>query len=237
MIGRRTKVGILGDPHPVLNSRDFFVQRCFFFFVCQREFSGNRRVWCRKIHLQHATFSHVQSLHRTHSTDDMCTMAQVVRRKISLHPRVMSHPLLHATLSTSSLSFSSVSPVLLSSSPNRDLLSTDLIFHFEDPRQDGTSLRNTPPPHMKWRRPFLIACTAVITVHLPRPEADDHFLWPNLYSLCLGFCVCWCWRHAARRHFQGGFQLGSHSLQMERTLTDRVRMPLSSRFQCMASRF
>ena len=39
---------------------------------------------CRQIHLPHATFSHVQSLHRSHSTDDMCTLAQahVVRRKL-----------------------------------------------------------------------------------------------------------------------------------------------------------
>ena len=35
------------------------------------ELPGNRRV-CRHIHLLHATFSHVQSLHRSHSTDDMC---------------------------------------------------------------------------------------------------------------------------------------------------------------------
>ena len=31
MIGSRTKVGILGDPHPGLNSGDFLVQRCLFF--------------------------------------------------------------------------------------------------------------------------------------------------------------------------------------------------------------
>ena len=30
----------------------------------------------RQIHLPHATCSHVQSLHRSHSTDDMCTLAQ-----------------------------------------------------------------------------------------------------------------------------------------------------------------
>ena len=95
---------------------------------------------CRQIHLQHATFSHVQSFHRTHSTDDMCTMAQVVRRKTFLHPRVMSRPLLHATPSTSSPSLSSTSPVLLSSSsPNPDLWSTYPSIHCEDPRQDGTS--------------------------------------------------------------------------------------------------
>ena len=97
---------------------------------------------CAQIHLLHATFSHVQSLHRRHSTDDMCTLAQVqvVRRKTSLHPRVMVRPLLHATLSTSSPSLSSASLVLLSSSsPNPDLLSTYPIIHCEDPRKDGTS--------------------------------------------------------------------------------------------------
>ena len=62
-----------------------------------------------------------------------------MRRKTSLHPHVMVHPLLHATLSTSSPSLSSTSPVLLSSSsPNPDLLSTYPIIHCEDPRQDGT---------------------------------------------------------------------------------------------------
>ena len=76
----------------------------------------------------HATFSHVQSLHHTAQTS--CAP------RTSLHPRVMSHPLLH----TSSPSLSSTSLVLLSSSsPNADLLSTCPIIHCEDPRQDGTS--------------------------------------------------------------------------------------------------
>ena len=49
----------------------------------------------------------------------------------------MSHPLLHATLNTSSPSLSSTSLVLLSSSsPNPDLLSTYSSFHCEDQRQD-----------------------------------------------------------------------------------------------------
>ena len=88
----------------------------------------------------------------SHSTDHTAQMTcvhwfkgpegsrRVVRRKTSLHPRVMSHPLLHGTLSTSSPSLSSTSPVLLStSSPNPDLLSTYPIFHCGDPRQNGTS--------------------------------------------------------------------------------------------------
>ena len=38
---------------------------------------------CRQIHMPHATHSQVQSLHRSHCTDDMYTMAhrRVVRRK------------------------------------------------------------------------------------------------------------------------------------------------------------
>ena len=82
MIGSRTKVGILGDAHPGLNSSGFFVRRCLF------SLAGKWIPWqstggYRQIHLPHATFSHVQSLHRSNSTDDMCTLAQgrVVRRK------------------------------------------------------------------------------------------------------------------------------------------------------------
>ena len=42
MIGSATTVGILGDPHPGLNSCDFSVQRCF--FACWKfEFPGSRR--------------------------------------------------------------------------------------------------------------------------------------------------------------------------------------------------
>ena len=77
MIGSQTKVGILGDPHLGLNRSNFLVQRCLPFFVaCWKvnslAFDGS----CRQIHLPHATLSHVQSLHRTHGTDDMCTVVQ-----------------------------------------------------------------------------------------------------------------------------------------------------------------
>ena len=64
------KMGILGDPHPGLNRSDFLVQRCFF-RLRESEFPENDGR-CRQIHLRHATFSHVQALHRSHSTDDMC---------------------------------------------------------------------------------------------------------------------------------------------------------------------
>ena len=33
---------------------------------------------CRQIHLPHATFSQVQSLHRSHSTHDMCAWLKVL---------------------------------------------------------------------------------------------------------------------------------------------------------------
>ena len=100
--------------------------------------------FCRQIHLPHATFSHVQSLHKSHSTDDMCTLAQ---DKLCDE----KHSFIHAScltfaardtdhFSTFSLSLSSTSPVLLSSSsPNPDLLSTHPLIHCKDPRQDGTS--------------------------------------------------------------------------------------------------
>ena len=64
--------------------------------------------------------------------------------RTSLHPRVMSHTLLH----TSSPSLSSTSLVLLSSSPNPDLFSTCPIIHCEDPRQDVTSTEYHPPQVM-----------------------------------------------------------------------------------------
>ena len=58
----------------------------------------------------------------------------------------MVHPLLHATLSTSSQSLSSTSLVLFSSthSPTQGLLFTHPSIHCEDPRQDGTSAEYQP---------------------------------------------------------------------------------------------
>ena len=123
-IGSRTKVGILGDPHPGLNSSDFLVQRCS--FACQK-------VWipwqstevCRQIHLPHATFSHAQSLH---STDDMSSLAQgawglsrrIVCQNTFAHPRVMFPLAPHSTLNTSTSSLSpslSCATVVLFSKP------------------------------------------------------------------------------------------------------------------------
>ena len=44
MVGGRTKVGILGDHHPGLNSCDFFVQRCL--FACWKVNSLAIDGWC-----------------------------------------------------------------------------------------------------------------------------------------------------------------------------------------------
>ena len=58
---------------------------------------------CVQIHLPHATFSYAQSLH---STDDKCACLKFELRSQSTHiiHALMGHPLLHETLSTSSLS-------------------------------------------------------------------------------------------------------------------------------------
>ena len=126
----------------------FFVQRCF--FACWKVNSLAIDGRCRQIHLPHATFSHVQSLHRSHSTDDMCAWLKGLDKlktncvpKTFTHPRVMFHLAPHSTLNTSASTLSLTSPVLHSSaSPTPDLLSTHPFTHCEDPRQDGT-LRNT----------------------------------------------------------------------------------------------
>ena len=53
------KGGIVGDPHPGLNSSVFFEFRDAL-FACQKfEFPGNRQGECRQIHLPHASFSHI----------------------------------------------------------------------------------------------------------------------------------------------------------------------------------
>ena len=90
---------------------------------------------CRQIHLPHATFSHVQSLHRSHSTDDMCA-----RIKMSCGPKIGHSSTRHVSpcasqytehLHKSSLTnLSCVTVVLLSTYP---------LIHCGDPRQDGTS--------------------------------------------------------------------------------------------------
>ena len=69
----RTTVGILGDLHPGVNSSDFFFEFRDSFSLAGNSNSLAIDGWCRQIHLPHATFSHVQSLH---SADDMCSLAQ-----------------------------------------------------------------------------------------------------------------------------------------------------------------
>ena len=71
-IGSRTKVGILGDPHPGLNSSDFLQFRDVF-SLARNLNSLAIDGGCTHIHLPLATFSRAQSLH----TDDMCSLAQV----------------------------------------------------------------------------------------------------------------------------------------------------------------
>ena len=98
---------------------------------------------CRQIHLPHATFSHVQSLHRSRSAN-----ARVHWLKFELClPKIGHSSTRHVSPCASQhtehqhkFSLSPTSPVLLSSSsPNPDLLSAHPFIHCEDPRQDGTS--------------------------------------------------------------------------------------------------
>ena len=90
---------------------------------------------CRQIHLPHATFSHVQSLHRSHRAQMTCVHGS----SLSCVSKIGFHRAPHRTLNTSTRSLSLTSLVLLSSSPNPDLLSTHPLIHCEDPRQDGSS--------------------------------------------------------------------------------------------------
>ena len=76
-------------------------QQCFFFlFRVAFPLVGKRIPWqstgrCRQIHLPHATFSHVQSLHRSHSTDDMCAWLKGLRAPDEL--RANSGSFIHAS--------------------------------------------------------------------------------------------------------------------------------------------
>ena len=129
----------------------FLIQRCSFrlpeIWIPWQSTEG-----CRQIHLPHASFSHVQSLHRSHSTDDMCAWLKGPNQlktncvpKTFTHPRVMFHLAPHSTLNTSTSSLSRTSPVLHSStSPTPGLLSTHPFTHCKDPRQDGTSTEYQP---------------------------------------------------------------------------------------------
>ena len=78
-IGSRTKVGILGDPHLGLNNSDFLSSEMLF-FACREVHCLAIDGRCRQIHLPHATFPHVQSLHRSHSTDDVCAWLKIELR-------------------------------------------------------------------------------------------------------------------------------------------------------------
>ena len=139
-IGSRTKVGILGGPHPGLNSCDFLSSEMPFFSLAGKwiplqlvQTLSTETPAAR--HTFTCTVTPQVTQHRWHVY--ICSR-RVVRRKTSHHPRVMSLPLLHATLSTFSPSLSSASCVVVFFS-NPDLLSTYPIIHCEDPRQDGTA--------------------------------------------------------------------------------------------------
>ena len=111
---------------------------------------------------------------------------RVVRRITSFHPRVMSRPLLHATLSTSSPSLSSTSPVSLSSSsPNPDLLSTHPLVHCEDLRRDGTS---TEIHSSTGYEPKRIELNRILVVSLV-PELHFHGTWISFFLRFSGFMV------------------------------------------------
>ena len=79
MIGSRTKVGILGDPHPGLNRSDFSVQRCLLFLSLVGKWIPwqSTGVWtgtpaARHIHTCTVT---------PQNTQDMCTMAEGAGRR------------------------------------------------------------------------------------------------------------------------------------------------------------
>ena len=98
----------------------------FSFFACGKVNSLAVDGGCRQIHLPHAIFSHVQSLHRSHSTDDMCAWLKLSSLSwVSKIGQSFPASCFHSTLNTSTSSLSPTSPVLpSSSSPNPDLLST-----------------------------------------------------------------------------------------------------------------
>ena len=133
-IGSRTKVGILGD----LNSSDFSFRDAF-------SLDGKWIPWhsteCRQIHLPHATFSHVQSLHRSHCTDDLCAWLKFELRHQNIHSstRHVSPCASQCTEHQHKFSLTNLSCVLSSSSPNTEMLSTHPFIHCEDPRQDGAA--------------------------------------------------------------------------------------------------
>ena len=135
---------------------------------------------CRQIHLPHATFSHVQSLHKSHSTNDMCTMAHV-------SPCASQH-----TEHTSTSSLSPTSPVFLSSSsPNPDL-STHPLIHCEDPRWDGTSTefhastRRTRQVSKRWPARWCKAAPRRPVRSLWLRGSDEHArLWERLHRSIL----------------------------------------------------
>ena len=117
--------------------------------------------WCRQIHLPHATFSHVQSLHRTAQMTCVHWL-KLCAEKAFLHPRITVHPLLHATLSTSSFYLSCVVVVL-----------------FSEPRPVVHVSNHTPLLHRHLRRWFRLRIEGrtntwqLISVNINRQRSSD----------------------------------------------------------------
>ena len=84
-------------------------------------------------HMYSHTTDHTAQMTCVHRLKGPEGSRRVVRRKASLHPRVMVRPLLHVTLSTSS-------PFVVFFSEPRPVV--------QDPRQ--ALLRNTPPPQLHY---------------------------------------------------------------------------------------
>ena len=101
---------------------------------------------CGKIHLPHATFSHVQSLHRSHSTDDMCAwlkgldkvMSELCAKNLhssTRHVQSCASQYIEHQHKFSLTYISCVTFVYLSSS--RPVVHASI--HCKDPWQDGSS--------------------------------------------------------------------------------------------------
>ena len=110
---------------------------------------------CRQIHLPRAAFSHAQSLHRSHSTDDMCALLKELEgSSLSCVANIGQSSTRHISSCAShhnehqhTLSLTHILCYCRASSPNPDMLSTSEsspvstcpLIHCEDSRQDGTS--------------------------------------------------------------------------------------------------
>ena len=88
---------------------------------------------------QHALSRHTHGKHSTTQHTSHCEQnTSTSRLKAVCHPRVMSRSLPHLSLTTSTSSLSTSSPIILSSSPTfPDLLTQDPHLPLEDSRRSG----------------------------------------------------------------------------------------------------